>query len=196
MAQAGVKILEAGIESGSEAVRFHIGKKFSNQDIDVFLERVHKYNIKVVLLMLVGYPTETEKDFQDTMDLYTSLQKYLIDDTIVGTGVAGPVLILPNTPLSSMMGELGIHYIEDETIPGQWTSSVPGGLTTEIKYLRYVQLTRHILRLGYRMPHEFPIKINQQTQYFLSKKQEFAKEGSLPTKKIIPIVAIPHSVLS
>jgi radical SAM superfamily enzyme YgiQ (UPF0313 family) len=196
LGETGGKFFQVGIESGSEAVRDHMRKKFSNDDIHYHYEMSARFKIQNWIFMTVGYPTETDKDFQDTMDLYTSLQKYLIDDTIVGTGVAGPVLILPNTPLSSMMGELGIHYIEDETIPGQWTSSVPGGLTTEIKYLRYVQLTRHILQLGYRMPHEFPIKINQQTQYFLSKKQEFAKEGSLPTKKIIPIVAIPHSVLS
>ena len=63
---AGADNLAVGVESGSEAVRDHMKKQFSNQDLDEFMEQAYKHNINLEFLMIIGYPTETQTDFQDT----------------------------------------------------------------------------------------------------------------------------------
>ena len=59
--------LQIGIESGSESVREHMGKKFNDDDMYYTLGELAERNIDVVLLMIVGYPTETEQDHEDTV---------------------------------------------------------------------------------------------------------------------------------
>ena len=51
-------------------------KQFSNQDLDEFMEQAYKHNINLEFLMIIGYPTETQTDFQDTIDMFTKYTKY------------------------------------------------------------------------------------------------------------------------
>lgn len=67
--QAGLKVIIVGVESGSETVRKSMKKNFSNSDILFTLQQCRKYNIKFIPLMMCGYPTETEEDFLETMEL-------------------------------------------------------------------------------------------------------------------------------
>jgi radical SAM superfamily enzyme YgiQ (UPF0313 family) len=67
MKQSGCAMLEIGLESFSQPVRYHMGKKFSDSDMWWCLEQLNKYKIPHVLLMITGYPTETEKDHQTTL---------------------------------------------------------------------------------------------------------------------------------
>ena len=175
MAQAGVKILEAGIESGSEAVRFHIGKKFSNQDIDVFLERVHKYNIKVVLLMLVGYPTETEKDFQDTMDLLTKNSHYRDSGTIVEACLGGTLRVEPNSKLAE---DPMIHFIPMENNKQDdllWVYKNNPDLTLKERIRRRLILLDHAEKLKYLSPTNA-----QEILYLQAKWQELKNYDKQP----------------
>jgi len=64
MAESGCIGAVVGIESFSEKVRNHMGKKYTNDDIWYMIEMLTKYNIKTQILMLVGYVTETEQDHQ------------------------------------------------------------------------------------------------------------------------------------
>jgi radical SAM superfamily enzyme YgiQ (UPF0313 family) len=61
LGSAGFKILEIGIESGSEAVRWHMGKKFTNQDIDILLERLHNANMMAVLMFYCRIPNRNTR---------------------------------------------------------------------------------------------------------------------------------------
>lgn len=67
MKKSGCSFLEIGLESFSQDVRFHMGKKFTDEDMWHCLEMLNNYNIPHVLLMIVGYPTETEEDHQHTL---------------------------------------------------------------------------------------------------------------------------------
>jgi radical SAM superfamily enzyme YgiQ (UPF0313 family) len=58
-----------GIESGSERVRWHMKKKFSNKVLYDSINAISKRNIHMLYLMIVGYPTETEWDFQESLRL-------------------------------------------------------------------------------------------------------------------------------
>ncbi|MCB0378562.1 MAG: radical SAM protein [Bdellovibrionales bacterium] len=73
MKESGCSLLHIGIESGSERVRDQMGKKFSNRDIDICMEMLAKHQMSAQFLMIIGYPTETESDFQDTLRLFQKL---------------------------------------------------------------------------------------------------------------------------
>lgn len=154
LSKTGGKFFQVGVESGSESVRDHMQKKFSNDDIYYHYEMCHKFGIQNWIFLTVGYPTETEKDFQDTLNLLTDLQKYLIDDTIVGSSFTS-MSVLENTPLAGMMAELDLLYTHnDSSTPAQWHSASPGGINEYTKYLRWVRLGKHLISLGYRINAE------------------------------------------
>jgi radical SAM superfamily enzyme YgiQ (UPF0313 family) len=67
MKQSGCAMLEIGLESFSQSVRYHMGKKFTDEDMWWCLEQLNKYEIPHILLMITGYPTETEEDHQTTL---------------------------------------------------------------------------------------------------------------------------------
>lgn len=67
MAESGCEEAVIGVESFSENVRYHMGKKFTNDDIWFTFEMLDKYNIRNQILILVGYATETEEDHQENL---------------------------------------------------------------------------------------------------------------------------------
>lgn len=68
MKASGCKWLDIGLEHFSEDVRYHMGKRISDEDMWWCLDMLQKYEIGHSLLMIVGYPTETEDDHTITMD--------------------------------------------------------------------------------------------------------------------------------
>ena len=92
---SGCHKLDIGIESGSQRVRYDMKKKFTNECMYDSIDELGKRGITMTYLMMVGYPTETEEDFQDTIDLlnWSSKYKELIE---VRTNI---VMIVRNTPL-------------------------------------------------------------------------------------------------
>ena len=73
---SGAQSLSIGVESGSESVRDHMKKQFSNKDLDEFMEQAYKNQVKLRFLMIIGYPTETIKDFNDTLDMFERYKQY------------------------------------------------------------------------------------------------------------------------
>lgn len=150
MSQSGCDHLEIGIESGSERVREHMGKKFSNEDIDYHFEMCEKYKIKNYILMFPAYPTETIEDHKETIDFYIRNQKYLINNTIIGTNLNTPMMILKNTPIDQMKHELGIqtHSSHYENI-SDWDISSNPDLTVKERWRRYIELVELTTALKY-----------------------------------------------
>lgn len=75
MKESGCSGLEVGLESFSESVRFHMGKKIKDDDMWFCLEMLQKYLIPHSLLMIVGYPTETEEDHHKSLTTLETLWK-------------------------------------------------------------------------------------------------------------------------
>jgi anaerobic magnesium-protoporphyrin IX monomethyl ester cyclase len=117
MKRSGCETLAVGIESFSESARFHMGKKFTDDDLDNFLNLAQEYGISLVILMIVGYPTETQKDIDHT---FKQLEKYsyLADDgTISFLRIGGTMTMIPDTPIWNFVDELKIKQTSD--IPGR-----------------------------------------------------------------------------
>lgn len=76
MAKAGADMLVVGFETYSPSVRRHMGKHYSNSDIDFHFAQSAKYGIKNVCLMFVGYPTETLEDHEYNLEFLRRYRKY------------------------------------------------------------------------------------------------------------------------
>ncbi len=104
--QAGCTRLKVGVESGSEAVRWHMGKRFSNRELDSFVRSCSRTGIKVFMYLMVGYPTETEDDFQQTLNLVT---RYSDEPSVTDVTFGYPLHILEHAPLHDRHQEMGIQ---------------------------------------------------------------------------------------
>jgi len=66
---SGCAYLSIGVESGSEKVRKHIGKHFTNEDLYYTIDNCLSRGIMVKFLLIVGYPTETHEDYLETLEM-------------------------------------------------------------------------------------------------------------------------------
>jgi radical SAM superfamily enzyme YgiQ (UPF0313 family) len=127
--------LQLGIESVVEQVRISLGKNFTNEDIDYHLQMAKKYNVPLMLLMIVGYPTETRKDFEFTKQWFRDRVNYA--NNPIKSVVLSLAAILPNTQLDRRKAQYGITQGE---IPTIWITQQHSINTAErIKY--YDELT-------------------------------------------------------
>ena len=123
MADAGCKYISIGIESGSERVRNHMLKKFTDEDMYYTFDMATKYGVIISYNIIVGYPTETEQDFNDSLTLFKRVSD--INKTIPNKkhrhaiGGLNYCNIIDNTDLQApaIGKELGIILNDDE---GEW----------------------------------------------------------------------------
>ena len=143
-----------GVESGSERVRTDMKKKFTNSDIDWSVEMLVKYKIDQVWLLMVGYPTETDDDFNDTRRL---LEKYqaLARDNQVLIGLTPTFMLTTNAPLLSdaLLAEShGVaHNLDNQDMAKFWTSTVNPSNTYQVRSRRYKELLDLIDTRGFNL---------------------------------------------
>jgi radical SAM superfamily enzyme YgiQ (UPF0313 family) len=122
--------LTMGVETGSDKVRAHMKKNFTNADLDAEMEQFSRHGITCSFFIMMGYPTETLEDFKDTLRMFKRYTKYVADGTIVGIVVGkGYNPALPGTPLANM----GIVSLAGKTLE-QWKSDV-----AEANYLESIR---------------------------------------------------------
>jgi radical SAM superfamily enzyme YgiQ (UPF0313 family) len=123
MAESGFYRLKIGVESGSNEVRTHIGKTETDEEIMYTFDMCKKYGLKVNLLIIVGYPTETKKDFEKTMDMLQMIKDNGYAD-VVDRAVVNELYISTDTGLSKQIEELEIKDADTHT---NWTRELPNG---------------------------------------------------------------------
>ena len=152
MKQAGCNKVWIGIESGSEQVRNHMQKKFSNIDLHYTAEQLLERGIVQFWNIIVGYPTETEQDWQDSVQLIERYKKYNHLIKIIPVGV---FQLLQNTPLikSSALAEL---EIENHNVSGyteySWVSRLNPTNTLTSRISRYKELIELITEYNMVVP--------------------------------------------
>ena len=83
-----------GIESGSDRVLRLMGKGATVRQVEEAVERCREHDLRVAGSFIVGYPGETERDYEATRDLIARLS---LDDVFVSS--AEPI---PGTPLADL----------------------------------------------------------------------------------------------
>lgn len=142
MRKAGLFFVSIGVESGSEKVRNDMKKMFDNSALDYTFKACAKHNIQMAWLLLVGYPTETEEDFQETLDMLDRYQ-WINEMGLVRSVALGPTLdIVPGSPLYNRQKDLGITWDEN----GNW---VLGENNRIVRIQRWLRLKKKCLELNY-----------------------------------------------
>lgn len=181
MKQAGCEDLIVGIESFSEPVRYHLGKKFSNEDIDFHLYASGKYGIKNTFLMQVGYPTETLQDHEENKKGLHRYQKYALSRVIKMIRWGYTTGILPGSPLDlDYRHSLPlISEIEDSEFYGEsnWINLSNPTLTYAERIRRRMELHFLSKQLQYNQP-----RVNDEFLSILSQLK-----SNIKSKQVIPI---------
>lgn len=145
LADSGAHSLAIGVETGSDKVRMHMNKKFTNQDLDYTMEMLDKYNITCEFLMLFGYPTETKEDFFETLDMFKRYQKYA-NKVITNISFGSTLGILPGTPLFK---NSEAYQIELDKYENNWMALNNKDLTLDERIMRRNLAKEHAINLGY-----------------------------------------------
>jgi hypothetical protein len=126
IAESGGIGLQIGIETFNDQARFHLGKKFTNQDIEFALQMAKKYNIVLSLLFLVGYITETDLDNDFAIKWFEDHVEYR---NILRINVGTPLGIIPNTPLHDNFDQLGL--VRTGPNPEDWSNPSSGNTPSD-----------------------------------------------------------------
>lgn len=146
LAASGATALSIGVESGSDRVREHMKKKFNNQDLDYTMKMLNKHNITCNFLIIVGYPTETEQDFQETLDMFSKYQP-MANRIIKDINIGATLSILPGTDLYKNAAD---YHIELDSHENNWVNLDNEDLTLAVRIQRRQRLANHLTQLGYK----------------------------------------------
>lgn len=86
MKKAGCNGLDYGLESGSPKVISDMKKGFELPVAERLIRETYEAGIKVGLFLLAGFPTESEENFQETLDFLKAQERY-IDHVTPGYGM-------------------------------------------------------------------------------------------------------------
>jgi len=79
MKMAGFVMLRLGIESGSDRVLKLMSKPFKSSEASELLQNMFKIGITSVITIIVGFPGETEEDWDDTVEFLRKNSQYVSD---------------------------------------------------------------------------------------------------------------------
>lgn len=138
--ESGCKQLMIGIESGSPRVRNEMNKKLNIEDLYFIIEQCEKNNIEVLLLFIVGYYTETQDDFQQTLDLLTNVSKITKKVKVN----SGPTFIPPHYNWMNLKRDkFDQWYYKDNTFSERIN--------------RWLRLAKHCQEIGFKIIHPHDI---------------------------------------
>jgi hypothetical protein len=150
MALAGAETMVIGVETGSDRIRSHMQKGYVGEDLDYNMEQYSKNKIQVYLLIIVGFPTETDDDFQATLDMLTKYQKYVANGTIIGVNLGTTLTIEEGTKMYEQPNTLKIVGVDGKRPQGtNWICEDNPSLTYKKRIMRRIQAQEHAVNLGY-----------------------------------------------
>lgn len=177
LAAAGCYDLFFGVESGNERIRDEvIEKKITNEEIRSAVELCRKYGIHTNLFLLVGFPSETMVEIEDTVNIGVEVKADMIGihNTVPfpGTDIFRYAVkegMMPADMIDRFVR--GEGWDDKETFYEKWPLFIPKGLTyqdlTEAKkrayrkfYLRFewfLSRIHHWLHTPYRFKEDWSL---------------------------------------
>ena len=135
--------LSLGVESVVPSVRKNLGKYFENDDIDYHLEMAKKYNVKINLMIITGYPTETIEDYEFTKQWFRDRVQY---NKVITRLFLSPITILPGTGLERNLKKHGVIF--DANKPRQWSTQTIDLHTRQKHHNELVDLCKYKLKFN------------------------------------------------
>lgn len=103
--ESGLHHIKLGIESGSTATLKEMDKKYTKEDLLYCMEQCHRVGITTRSMYFVGYPTESETEFEDTLDTIEKLKPY--DEILKPLYIGVLMRVKPNTRAKKEYTEKG-----------------------------------------------------------------------------------------
>lgn len=152
LAPSGVDNLIIGVETGSDRIRFEMDKKFRNVDLMHELTAFRRNKIKASALFFPSWPTETEQDFQHTLQLFDQLAEFGQGGTLhsVSLGTTGFALI-DGTPIDKDKHKIGL---EQGPRPWLWHCTTNPDLTFWETVRRRLLMAEWCEMLGIQLDQE------------------------------------------
>lgn len=145
-AASGAVMLNVGVESFVEHIRYHIKKKFSNRDLEYGLEMAKKYGVGVTLLTIVGYVTETQKDHEEQLEWIRNNRHYA-GDPVKYVNVGSGLSVLPGTWLEKNAKSLGLKLSSTEVYQ-DWENPAIGS-TPELRMKWHAEVVKELKENGF-----------------------------------------------
>jgi pyruvate-formate lyase-activating enzyme len=139
MARAGCEWLGFGIESGSEALRARMNKKFTNENAFKTLRAARRAGIKAQINIMFGLPTETREDFEQTLSFLARVRPH-VDTVLASQSFA---VIDKDTILHREPARFGVTGQDHHLF---WEGE--GGNDYPERFRRYEEFCRAALALG------------------------------------------------
>jgi radical SAM superfamily enzyme YgiQ (UPF0313 family) len=180
MGRAGANIMVVGVETGSDAVRTAMNKGYTNADLDYNMDEFQKYGIKLYMLMMVGYPTETRKEFEETLDLLRRYQRHVANGHIAGINLGQTFVIEEGAPIFYHPEELELKPVKGHKAARDvfWINPNNTELTYRERILRRIEAQELAVKLGYPL-----WKGDGQLEWLMNKYKEIA-DGTYNENKI------------
>jgi hypothetical protein len=176
-------MLITGIESFSNSVRDHMKKKFSDNDIEYHFQQCARWSIPNVVLMIVGYPTETHEDHLHTLRCLHKYKTYADMGVIFMIRWGLTMHLYEHTPIMSMINNLGISLEQNVKLDSvySWVSNNNPTNTLQERIRRRLEIHELCVDLGYPMPRVL--------EELLMLKNLAEKSQSMEIKKTIDILS-------
>lgn len=150
ISKAGADTLLIGVETGSDRVRKEMKKGFTNLDLDFTVQMCSKYGIRLYFLMIVGFPSETREDFDQTLDLLHRYQHYVADGTLTGINFGTTLSIGEGTPIYNNYEKFNITGVNGKRPTDVfWIHKENTELTYKERIMRRVEAQEVATKLGY-----------------------------------------------
>lgn len=150
LGRAGGDTLLIGVETGSDRVRKEMRKGFNSADLDFTMQMASKYGIKTYFLMIVGFPSETRAEFEETLDLLRRYQRYVADGTLSGINFGTTLTIGEGTPIYNMPEKFNLVGVNgDRPKDIFWMHKENIELTYKERILRRIEAQELAMSLGY-----------------------------------------------
>jgi radical SAM superfamily enzyme YgiQ (UPF0313 family) len=124
-------------------------KGFSQQDLDYTMQQLDRVGIKCRMLMIIGYPTETDEDFQLTLDMFDRYVPYLKNGIIEEVNLGLTLNLLKNTPLTDNLNKYNL--VQSNSHINNWICKDNPTLDYKKRLRRRIEVQSHCENLGYKV---------------------------------------------